>query len=118
MSTRGNTSAAVALALAIVVVASAVLGINIPHEATQWTIDQCTTIIRERGYEICENVKFEQIKVAGLRIAEKGWEVFLQICDRFVVSLGNLKVYLDLEARVMFVYSSPADASDVYYVQF
>jgi hypothetical protein len=96
---------------------SSALGINVLQNL-KLTIDKGIEIIQKKGYVICENVKFEEIKAAGLKISEISWEAFLQLCERIYVNLGKLKVYLDFEARVMFVYSDSTETPEVYYVQF
>ena len=65
-----------------------------------------------------ENVRFEQIKAAGVRFTKESWDTFLQICDRLVLSWGHFTVYADIEARVMFVYSTSSEPQDAYYVTF
>jgi hypothetical protein len=75
-------------------------------------------VISKKGYQITENVKFEQIKAAGIKFTQESWNAFLQICDRLVLSWGHLTVYADIEARVMFVYSASSQPQEAYYVTF
>jgi hypothetical protein len=75
-------------------------------------------IISKKGYQITENVKFEQIKAAGIELTKESWEAFLQICDRLVLSFGHITVYADIEARGMFVYNPTPQPTEVYYVTF
>jgi len=75
-------------------------------------------IISKRGYQINENISFEQIKAVGIKLTQESWEAFLQICDRLVLSFGHLTVYADIEARVMLVYDTSSQPQQAYYVTF
>lgn len=77
-------------------------------------------IITSKTYTVFTNVKWSEIKAAGIKITETSFKGFLQICERLALNLGNLKIYADIEARVMCVYSNSSENADteVYYVQF
>lgn len=87
---------------------------------SQEGLDEKIQIITKKGYQVCSNLKFEDIKAAGVRITQVSWEGFLQNCERLVLQFGNLRVYFDIEARVMFIYSDPTTigSQEVQYVQF
>lgn len=66
-----------------------------------------------------ENVRWEEIKATGFILTEKSWEAFAQICERLVFEFWDFKVYVDLEARVMWTYTDSSNPdSEIYYVQF
>lgn len=118
MSRKGNSFFhCVAVAVAVVLVIQFVLGVDL-WSAAKMKIADGIQIISKRGYQLIENVRFEEIKAAGVRFTEDSWDAFLQICDRLVLSWGHLTVYADLEARVMFVYSTSSETQDAYYVTF
>lgn len=112
-----------ALAVAIVLIASTILGFPLLDLMTRFEIDldEGIEIIRNESYEISTNLKWNKIKAAGIEVTEKSWKGFLQICERLVMDFGNARIYLDLEARVMFVYADPTASQsekEAYYVQF
>ncbi len=76
-------------------------------------------IIKTKTYTISTDITWTEITAAGLKITETTLNGFLQICERLALNLGNLKIYADIEARLMWVYS-PSENTDaqVYYVQF
>jgi len=84
-------------------------------------IDEGIEIIKSKSYNILGNAKWNEIKATGLKVTKTSLKGFFQICERIGINLGNIQVYADFEARVMWVYSNPtAKAADreVYYVQF
>lgn len=105
------------LAVAIVMVIQFGLGIDL-WSAAQMKIADGIQVISKKGYQITENVRFEQIKAAGIKLTKESWDGFLQICDRLVLSWGRLTVYADIEARVMFVYNTSSQPQEAYYVTF
>lgn len=104
-------------AIALVLTIQFALGIDL-WSATQMKIADGIQIISKKGYQIAENLRFEQIKAAGIKLTAESWDGFLQICDRLVLSLGHLTVYADIEARVMFVYNTSPQEQEAYYVTF
>lgn len=92
------------------------LGIDL-WSAAKMKVEDGIQVITQKGYQVCENVRIEQIKAAGIKFTQESWDGFLQICDRLVLSLGQLTVYADIEARVIFVYGDSTD-SQAYYVTF
>lgn len=80
-------------------------------------IDEGIEIVSSKSYEICSKVKWLEIKATGVKATEMGLDGFLQVCERLALDLGNLKVYADVECRLLWVYSD-SDASEAYYVQF
>jgi hypothetical protein len=115
---RGNSFFGyVVVIVAIILIIQFGLGLDL-WSAAKMKIDQGIQIISQRGYQISENIKFEQIKAAGIKITREAWDGFLQICDRLVLSLGHLTVYADIEARVMFVYNTSSQPQEAYYVTF
>jgi hypothetical protein len=118
MNQKGNSfSGYVMVAMAIVLVIQFGLGVDL-WSAVQMKVSDGIQIISEKGYQITENVKFEQIRATGIELTKESWEAFLQICDRLVLSFGHLTVYADIEARVMFVYNVTPQPAEVYYVTF
>lgn len=114
----GNSSFSfVAAVIAVVFVLQFVIGIDVIGQ-TRMKIDEGIQIISKKGYQITENVSFEQIKAAGIKLTQQSWEAFLQICDRLVLSFGHVTVYADIEARVMFVYDASSQPQQAYYVTF
>jgi len=85
------------------------------------TFEDGLEIITSKTYTVFTNVKWSEIKAAGIKVTETGLKGFLQICERLALNLGNLKIYADIEARVMWVYSNSSSETadtEVYYVQF
>ena len=111
---RANSTTSFALALAIVLAASTFLGIplfdSIIDRFTDIEVafEEGIEIIKSEGYPINNNVKWNEIKAMGIKLTEVSWKGFLQICERLVVDFGNFQIYLDLEARVMWVYADPS----------
>lgn len=123
ISHKANSATAFALAVAMVLVSSTLLGIPLVDQlfSLKTTLDEGIEIVKSKGYWIGPNLKWNEIKAAGIKTTEKNWKGFLQICERLAVDLGYVQIYLDLEARVMFVYADPADQEsdrEAYYVQF
>jgi hypothetical protein len=115
---KGNSFGIVVVTAVIVLLfAQFVLGVDV-WSAAKMKIADGVQIVSQKGYQICENIRFEQIKAAGVKFTQQSWDGFLQICDRLVLSIGHLTVYADLEARVMFVYSDPTQQQQAYYVTF
>ena len=78
-------------------------------------------IVNSKSYRLSSNVKWNRIKAAGIKIKETSLKGFLQICERLALDLGSLQLYVDFEARVMWVYSDPSTTEadrEAYYVQF
>lgn len=116
---RSSNSPLSYVAVIIGVILFLELGVGIPILGTlQMKMTEGIQIISKKGIQVLENVKFEQIKTAGIRLTQQSWEAFLQICDRLVLSLGHLTVYADIEARIMFVYNPSSQPQEVYYVTF
>lgn len=108
---------------AIALFVATLLGIPLFKELSslQATLEEGLEIIESKGYWISHDVKWIEMKAAGIKLTEKSWKGFLQVCERLAVNFGHLQIYLDLEARVMFVYadpSSPQSDREAYYVQF
>jgi len=85
------------------------------------TFEEGIEIIRSKGYPINKNFKWYEITAAGVKITETSWKGFLQICERIKGDFGNLQVYVDLEARVMWVWADPTaneSEREAYYVKF
>jgi len=104
-------------------IASTLLGFPLLDElyGLKMSLNDGIEIIENKGYFTSGNVKWDEIRAAGVRITEQSWESFLQICERLAIDLGQVQIYLDLEARIMFVYANPANhesENEVYYVQF
>jgi hypothetical protein len=104
-------------AIALILTIQFVLGVDL-WSAAQMKITEGIEIVAKKGYQITENVRFEEIKAAGVKFTLESWDGFLQICDRLVLSWGHLTVYADIEARVMFVYSTSSQQQEAYYVTF
>jgi hypothetical protein len=115
---KGNSAFGyLAVVIALVLTIQFGLGVDL-WSAAQMKINDGIQIISEKGYQIAENIKFEQIKAAGIKITKQSWDAFLQICDRLILSFGHLTVYADIEARVMFVYNTSSQPQEAYYVTF
>ena len=117
---KGNGAIIVVIILAILAIgflgfSPKVLQENI--EIIPMKIEDGLEIISTKSYQICSNAKWSEIKAAGIKITETSLNGFLQVCERVALDLGNLKVYADLECRLLWVYSD-SDASEAYYVQF
>jgi hypothetical protein len=118
MNRKGNSfSGYLIVVIAIVLVIQFGLGVDL-WSATQMKISDGIQIISKKGYQIAENVTFEQIKAAGIKVTKESWDAFLQICDRLVLNWGHVTVYADIEARVMFVYNTSSQPQEAYYVTF
>lgn len=75
--------------------------------------------VTKKTCSFSENARWEEIKAAGFILKEKSWEAFVQICERLVFEFWNFRLYVDLEARVMWTYVDPSDPdSEIYYVTF
>jgi hypothetical protein len=107
----------VIVVIAVLLIIQLGLGVDLLTR-TQMKISEGIQIISRKGYQIMENVRFEQIKAVGIKITQESWDAFLQICDRLVLNFGHLTVYADLEARVMFVYNTSSQPQEAYYVTF
>lgn len=122
----GTPSTVVVLAVVLVLVLSSSLRIFSMNQVEDLVgvtmkLEEGLEIVKSRSYEICSNVKWNEVKAAGIKTTETSWKGFLQICERFSMNLGNLRIYVDFEARLMWVYSDPSvegSDTDVYYVQF
>jgi hypothetical protein len=127
-ASEGKSSIAIVmLAVALVLALSSALGISLPKQVEEDLVGVKTTfeegleIIRSKSYKICSNVKLNEIQAAGIKITETSLKGFFQICERLVLNLGNLQIYADFEARVMWVYSDTSNGgadTEAYYVQF
>ena len=94
---------------------------NIINSFFDVTFDEGIEILKSKGYQITNNLKWNEIFTAGIKTTESSWNGFLQVCERIVLDLGNLQVCVDLEARVMFVYAESTESESekqVYYIQF
>lgn len=123
----GKSPIGIILALALVLVLSSSFGISSLNRVTEELIgiemrlEEGLEIITSKSYRVCNNVRWNEMKAGGMRLTEESWKGFLQICERLVFELGNLQVYVDFEARVMWVYSdslSEEADTEVHYVQF
>lgn len=75
--------------------------------------------ITKKSHSVNDNFRWEETKAAGFILNEKNWEVFSQICERLVLEFWNFRVYMDVEARIMWTYTDPSNPeSEIYYVQF
>jgi hypothetical protein len=81
------------------------------------TMEEGMEIVSSKSYEICSNVKWSEIKATGVKVTEMGLDGFLQVCERLALDLGNLRIYADVECRLLWIYSE-TNNSEVYYVQF
>jgi hypothetical protein len=124
---KAKTSIGISLAIAILTVSlssGSIVATGIFEDEVTYVkmeIDEGLEIIKSKSYSILDNVKWNDVKATGLKVTKTSLKGFCQICERIGVNLGNLQVYADFEARVMWVYSNPtAKAADreVYYVQF
>ena len=123
---EGKSSTVVVLAVALVLVLSSYGGISLNQVTDELVgatvkLEEGLEIIKSRSYEISGNVKWNEIKAAGIKVTETSLKGFLQICERLALDFGNLRIYVDLEARVTWVYSDPSNEeadTEVYYVQF
>lgn len=125
LANKGKSPIIFVLALAIVL--SSIFGISLPKQVEEELVgvrmkyEEGLEIIKSKSNMICSNVKWSEMQAAGIKITQTSLNGFLQICERLVVSLGNLRIYADFEARVMWVYSDPSNEeadTEVYYVQF
>lgn len=122
----GRSSTVIVLALAVALTLSSSLSILSLNQAAEligieMNLDEGLEIIRNRSYKICSNIRWDEMKTAGIKLTEQSWKGFLQICERLTLDFGNLQIYVDLEARVMWVYSDPSSEEadiEAYYVQF
>jgi hypothetical protein len=123
----GKTAIVAVLAIALVLSLSSSLGILSLNDAkdrlsdVQVKFEEGLEFIQSKSYSICSNVKWTEIKAAGMKMTETSLKGFLQVCERIALNLGSFKVYADFEARVMWVYTDPSNAradSEVYYVRF
>lgn len=124
---EGKSSIVIVLAVALVLVLSSSLHISSLNQieeelvGVKMKLEEGLEIIKSKSYKICGNVKWNEMQAAGIKITETGLKGFVQICERLVLNLGNLQIYVDLEARVMWVYSDSSNEganTEVYYVQF
>jgi len=122
----GTASTVFVLAVVLVLVLSSSLGIFSLNQVEDLVgvtlkLEEGLEIIKSRSHTISSNVKWNEIKAAGIEVTETSLKGFLQICERLALDLGNLQIYLDVEARVMWVYSDPSTEeadTEVYYIQF
>ena len=123
---EGKSSIVIVLAIALVLVLSSSFGSPLNHVKEEllgfeMKLEEGLEIIKYKSYKVCNNVRWDEMKAAGIRLTEESWKGFLQICERLVFEFGNLQLYVDLEARVMWVYSAPSNEradTEIYYVQF
>jgi hypothetical protein len=123
----GRTVIVALLAIALVLSISSSLGILSMNDIkdklndVQMKFEEGFEFIKSKSYSIYNNVKWTEIQAAGIRITETSLKGFLQLCERITLNFGSIKVYADVEARVMWVYTDPSVAradSEVYYVTF
>ena len=124
---EGKASIVIVLAVVSVLVLSSSLHIfslgQVEEElvSIKMKFEEGLEIIKSRSYKICSNVRWNEMQAAGIKITETSLKGFFQICERLALNLGNLQIYADFEARVMWVYSDPSNRgadTEVYYVQF
>jgi hypothetical protein len=111
----------VAIILSSVVSIPVLLQIFSALSNTSITFENGIQIIKATGYPINENLKWHEIKAMGVKITETSFNGFLQICERLVLDYGNIQVYADIEARVIWIYADPFASEserEVYYVRF
>lgn len=108
--------------LIIAIVSSMVISTTIfGMQPLDVAFEEGVEIIRSQGYPINENISWNEIKAAGIKVTETSWKGFGQFCERFVAEFGNFKVYIDAEVRVLWVYADPTASqadTEAYYVQF
>jgi len=126
-ASEGKSSAIVILAVASMLVLSSSLGISSLKQVGEELVgvktkfEEGLEIVKSESYEVCTNVKWTEMKAAGIKMTETSLKGFLQICERLVLNLGNLQIFVDLEARVMWIYSDSSNGgadTEAYYVQF
>jgi len=127
-ASEGKSSIAIVmLAVALVLALSSVLGISLPKQVEEELVgvkmkfEEGLEIIKSRSYRICSNVKWNEMQATGIEITETSLKGFFQICERLALNLGNLQIYVDFEARVMWIYSDSSNGgadTEVTYVQF
>jgi len=124
---RGKSSIVIVLAVVVVLVLSSSFGISSLNQVEEellgfkMELEEGLEIIKNKSYQVCNNVRWDEMKAAGIKLTQESWKGFLQICERLVFDFGNLQLYVDFEARVMWVYSDPSNRAvdtEVYYVQF
>ena len=127
-ASEGKSSIAIVmLAVALLLALSSALGISSPKQVEEELVgvkmkfEEGLEIIRSKSYRICNNVKWNEMQAVGIKITETSLKGFFQICKRLALNLGNLQIYADVEARVMWVYSDTSNGgvdTEAYYVQF
>jgi hypothetical protein len=120
---QGQTAIATILAIALVLSTVGIFSMKIGDDlnGVKMKLEEGLEIVKSRSYSITSNVKWIEIQATGIKVTETSLKGFLQICERIALSLGNLRVYADLEARVMWVYADASSAgadSEVYYTRF
>jgi len=77
-------------------------------------------LITKQEIPITNNMSWENFKAAGIKITEKGWSGFFQLCKRLKANYGSFTLYADIEARIMWVWVNPefGESSEAYYVKF
>ena len=122
MLSRANSAGSMAvLAMAIVLSFS----ILIPQLQDMFGVkiswEEAIEFIKRTDHPINENMRWQEIKAAGIKVTETSWKGFLQICERLVIDFGNFRIYIDGEARIIWVWadpSAPESEKEAYYVQF
>jgi len=110
---KGKSSILIVLAIAIVLAST--FGISLPKQVEErlvgvkMKLEEGLEIITNKSYMVCDNTKWSEIKAAGVKRTETSLKGFLQICERLAFNLGNLQVYADVEARIMWVYADTSN---------
>jgi hypothetical protein len=126
MGRAKNGNGAIAAVIVVAILAIGFLGFS-PKilqeniETVKMKIEDGLEVISTKSYQICSNVRWSEIKAAGVKVTETSFDGFMQLCQRLALDIGNLRVYADVELRLLWVYSPSSDGtsdSEVYYVQF
>ena len=123
---EGRSSTVFVLVVVLVMALSSSLGISSLNQVEEFIgvkvgFEEGLEIIKSQSHEISTHVKWNEIRAAGIKVTETSLKGFLQICERLALNFGRLRIYVDLEARVTWVFSDPPNEeadTEVYYVQF
>ena len=77
-------------------------------------------IVRSKGYDLDGDSTWQESVPEGYSITEKKWNGFLKMCQQIQTSTGNVVVYTDYTAKVMYVLYRAENPGEprAYYCQF
>lgn len=74
-------------------------------------------IVKSRGYELNGEVSLTQVE-ANLRVSDRPMKEFLRLCETMLSEDGVVRVFSDMEAKVLFLVSPDSDGEHLIVCRF